>query len=137
VTARRDDFRRVGVEVVAVSMTTPEGLTGYLAGRQMAVPVFADPQRRLYAALRLGRTSWGRLLRPGLVWKYLKLIARGGKVRPVPAGEDALQLGGDLLVGPDRRVLWAYRSADPTDRPSVADLLQAAETAVDARGGTG
>jgi AhpC/TSA antioxidant enzyme len=137
VAARLNDFRRLGVGVVAVSMSGPDGVARYLASHRLTVPLLADPQRSLYTALGLGRTSWGRLLRPGLVWKYLKLIAGGGKVRRVPEGEDALQLGGDFLVSPDRQVLWAYRSADPTDRPSVGDLLRVVQTAVDARDGTG
>jgi hypothetical protein len=122
---RLEDFRRVGVDVLAVSMSQPAGVAMYLANHPMPVPVLADPDRRLYAALELGRTTWARLLRPSLLWKYLKLIARGGKVRRIPEGEDALQVGGDFLVLPDRQVVWAYRGTDPTDRPSVDRILQA------------
>ena len=41
----------------------------------------------------------------------------------MPEGEDALQLGGDFLVDRDGGILWAYRSVDPTDRPTVEQLL--------------
>jgi hypothetical protein len=128
-----EDFRRRGVAVVAVSMGTPEGLNRYLAEHPTAVPMLADPERKLYAALGVGRTSWGRLLRPGVVWKYLKMVVRGGKLRRVPEGEDALQLGGDFLIVRDRQLLWAYRSTDPTDRPSVAELLQVIDESIDGR----
>src|SRR5687767_8121276 len=106
-------------------MSRPAGIAAYLSANPMPVPVLSDPDRRLYAALDLRRTSWARLLRPALLWKYLKLVAGGGKVRRIPEGEDALQLGGDFLVLPDRRVPWAYRGADPTDRPSVDRILHA------------
>ncbi|MBO0697702.1 MAG: AhpC/TSA family protein [Zavarzinella sp.] len=130
-----DEFRRLGAAVVAVSMSPPEGLARYLSDRPMPIPIFADPERKLYATLGLGRTSWGRLIRPGVVWRYLRMIARGGKVRAVPTGEDALQLGGDFLVREDRQVLWAHRSASPTDRPTVENLLQVVRETIDSRPG--
>jgi hypothetical protein len=132
VAGRREDFQAIGVELVAVSMSPPAGVAAYLAAHPGPVPILADPERQLYAALGLGRTTWLRLLRPAVVWKYLKMIGRGSKVRRVPAGEDPLQLGGDFLLGPDRRVLWAYPSTDPTDRPSAEATLAAVRALVPA-----
>lgn len=106
-------------------MSNPESLVRYLAERQLPFPLFADPDRTTYAAFGLGRTTWGRLMRPGVIWGYLKFIARGWKVKRIPEGEDALQLGGDFILDADRRLAWAYRSKDPLDRPSVDDLLRA------------
>jgi peroxiredoxin len=120
---RLDEFRATGITVVAISMSRPDVLARYVAERPLPVPIFADPDRTVYAALELGRTSWVRLLRPRMVARYLGMIARGGKVGRVPEGEDALQLGGDFLVDRQGRIVWAYRSVDPTDRPSVEQLL--------------
>jgi hypothetical protein len=39
--------------------------------------------------------------------------------------EDLLQLGGDFILNRSREIVFAYRSADPTDRPPIADLLAA------------
>jgi hypothetical protein len=121
---RVDEFRACGINVIAISMSQPETLARYLATRAMPIPTFADPDRRVYADLGLRRTTWSKLLRPSIIWKYLKMIVRGGKLRPVPKGEDALQLGGDFLIASDGRILWEYRSADPTDRPTVDELLR-------------
>ena len=115
---------------MAISMSRPDVLARYVAATPLPIPVFADPDRKVYAALGLARTSWARLLRPGLIWRYLRMIAHGGKVRRVPEGEDALQLGGDFLVDGSGRVLWAYRSKDPTDRPVVERLLALASSPV-------
>ena len=123
---RFSEFRTINVGVIAVSMGRPEGAARYLAERPLPFPMLADPDRSAYAALGLGRTSWGRILRPGVMWRYAKHVLHGAKVRRVPEGEDALQTGGDFLIGGDRRLLWAYTSADPTDRPSVDRLLEAA-----------
>ena len=123
---RYPEFQTLGVGVVAVSMSRSEGVARYLAQRPLPFPLLADPDRRAYAALGLGRTTWGRLLRPGVLWRYVKAVLRGGRLRRVPEGEDPLQTGGDFLVGGHRRLLWAYTSPDPTDRPTVADLLKVA-----------
>jgi hypothetical protein len=125
VAKRSEEFRKIDVEVIAVAMSKPEWLARYLMERQPPFPIFADPDRTAYAAFGLGRTSWGRLFRPGIIWGYLKFIARGWKVKPIPEGEDALQLGGDFILDADRRLRWAYRGANPLDRPSVDDLLNA------------
>lgn len=120
---RYADFRALGVGVVAVSMSGPTGVARYLAGRPLPFPVLADPERRAYAALGLGRTTWGRLLRPGVVLRYAGHVLRGAKIRRIPEGEDALQTGGDILIDHDRRLVRAYTSPDPTDRPAVDQLL--------------
>ena len=117
-------FRALGVGVVAVSMSRPDGVARYLAERPLPFPVLADPERRAYAAFGLGRTTLLRLLRPGIGWRYLKGVAAGGRIRRVPEGEDPLQTGGDFLVGPDRRLLWGFASPDPTARPGP-DVLYA------------
>jgi AhpC/TSA antioxidant enzyme len=122
---RADEFRALGSEVAAASMSRPEALARYFAQHPMPFPVLADPDRAAYAAFGLGRTSWARLLRPAIVWKYSRMVLRGARVRRVPEGEDALQLGGDFLIRGDRTLRWAHRGADPTDRPTVDELLQA------------
>ena len=106
-------------------MSKPEWLARYLSERQLPFPLLADPDRSGYAAFGLGRTSWGRLMRPGIIWGYLKFIFRGWKVKRIPEGEDALQLGGDFVVDVGRRLRWSYRSKNPLDRPSVDELLRA------------
>lgn len=107
-------------------MSRPDGVAIYLASRPLPFPLLADPERKAYAAFGLGRTTWARMARPQILWRYGKHVLRGARVRPVPAGEDPLQTGGDFLVGPGRRVLWGHTSPDPTDRPSVDDLVAAA-----------
>lgn len=120
-----EEFRKLGVNIVALSMSTSETLARYLKENELPFPLLADPTKVAYKAFGLDRTSWGRLLRPSSIWKYLKMVAKGGKVRRIPEGEDALQLGGNFLVSTDGRLLWAYRSVNPMDRPTIETLLQA------------
>jgi alkyl-hydroperoxide reductase/thiol specific antioxidant family protein len=128
VAERYPEFRDLGVGVVAVSMSRPEGVARYLAQRPLPFALVADPERRAYAAFGLGRTTWARIARPGVLWRYTKLVAGGAKVRRVPEGEDPLQTGGDFLVDADRRLVWAHTSPDPTARLAVGDLLAVART---------
>jgi hypothetical protein len=126
VAERYPAFQALGVRVVAVSMSRPEGVARYLTERPLPFPVLADPDRRAYAAFGLGRTTWARMIRPGIGWRYLKAVAAGGRIRRIPEGEDALQTGGDFLIGPDRRFAWGFTSPDPTSRPTVDRLLDEA-----------
>jgi hypothetical protein len=118
-----NEFQRLGVGVIAVAMSRPERLAAYLAEQPLPFPLLGDPERRAYVAFQLGRTTWGRMLRPAIGWRFLKAVLRGGRLRGVPKGEDPLQIGGDFLIGLDHQILWVYASPDPTDRPSVDRLL--------------
>ena len=125
---RIGEFRELGVDVAAVSMSKPSSLALYLASNSLPLPIFADPERKAYSAFALGRSTWGQIIRPGVMWRFMKHVVRGAKIRLVPEGEDALQTGGDFLINPNLQLLWAFRSNDPTRRPSVDELVHAART---------
>jgi hypothetical protein len=61
---------------------------------------------------------------PTTIRAYARLLRDGGRVRRPT--EDTLQLGGDFVVGRDGRLVYAYRSEGPADRPSVDELISAA-----------
>lgn len=117
------EFRNLGFGVAAVAMSRPDGVARYLAERPLPFPLLADPEKTAYAAFALKRTTVLRMLRPGIGWRYLKSVLQGGKIRRVPEGEDPLQTGGDFLIDAGK-LLWEYTSPDPTDRPTVDQLLQ-------------
>lgn len=121
-------FQSLSAEVVVVSFVKTARLKQYLSMKPWPFRVFADPDRAAYHAFGLeSATSW-QMLRPSVIWKYLKLIARGRM--PKSAQEDVHQLGGDFVLDAEGRIVFAYRSADPADRPSVAMLLDAVVRAV-------
>lgn len=123
---RLADFEKRGVQVVGLAMCEPAVLKQYLHESSWPFPIYCDPQRELYRALGLARTSWWRILSPGSIFRYLKLIFQGGRVRSMYPGEDPLQLGGDFLIRRDRGIIWSYRSQEPTDRPKLEDILMIA-----------
>ena len=109
--------------MLVVTLSRPEVLTEYLKQNPWPFEVVGDPDLRGYRAFGLQRASWWTYLRGGVLAGYLRLIFRGWKPRQPYEGEDVHQLGGDFIVDGQRRLIYAYPSREPTDRPKVEDLL--------------
>ncbi len=118
-------LRAAGVVVLVVSQAKPPVLAMFLRRHPQPVPVVGDPDRAAYRAFGLERTGLSSFFRPRVVWGYLRLILRGGRLRKPYPGEDVLQLGGDFLLNRTGRVVFAYPSRTATDRPTVEALLAA------------
>jgi peroxiredoxin len=127
---RYEEIRTLGGEVLAVSFAGPDRVAAYVARYPLPFPALADPSRDAYHAFELTRTSWLRMLSPRVLLKYLGLVLRGWMPWKPAAKEDLLQLGGDFVLDRQRRIVYAYPSANPTDRPAVEELVQAVRTAV-------
>ncbi len=123
--AARDQFAARGCSVLVVSQAKPEVLSLYLSRFKWNVPLVCDPERAAYTAFGLDRTGWLTFFKPRVLWGYFRGMVRGYRVKKPYAGEDLLQLGGDFILSRARCVIFAYPSADPTDRPAVSDLLAA------------
>ncbi len=123
--AARDRLAAAGCSVLVVCQAKPEVLSRYLARSDWHVPVVSDPDRAAYAAFGLERTGWLTFLRPKVLAGYARGMLRGYGLKAPYAGEDVLQLGGDFVLDRGGRVVFAYRSAEPTDRPSAESLLAA------------
>jgi peroxiredoxin len=121
------EVRRLGGEVLAVSFAAPAVVARYLQRHPLPFPAVADPERAAYRALGMGRTSWKSILRSAVVFRYLALMVRGWLPGKSGAGEDLLQLGGDFVIDAGRRLVYAHPSVEPTDRPSVQELLRAVQ----------
>lgn len=120
-----DGFRKADAEVLLVVQAAPVMLTVFLRDHPLPFPAVSDPNRAAYHAFGLERTTWARMFRPRALLGYLRLMFRGWGLRRPVAGEDVLQLGGDFILDAEGRLTYAYRSADPADRPGVDELLRA------------
>ena len=118
-------IRSLGGELIAVCQADPGFLRSYLEQYPRPFPVLCDPKRAGYSALGLEHCSWGTFFRPGTLKRYLNLIRKGWIPRWPRSRENLLQLGGDFVIAPDHRLVYAYRSPDPSARPRIEDLLQA------------
>src|SRR5262249_31581021 len=120
-----EEIRRLGGDVLVVSFAPPAQLTAYLVAGAFPFPIVTDPTRHAYQAFGLERTSWSAMLAVRSVLRYLRLILQGWLPRRPREGEDVMQLGGDFVLDATGRVVHAHRSAEPTDRPPVRDLIDA------------
>lgn len=123
VCARREDFDELGVRILIVSFTNNnDWAERWLEETCQAFPMLLDPARQLYQAFGLERSllrSWNL---PTLL-RYARYVLAGRELKGIQG--DSTQLGGDFVVDGTGRLRFAYRSHDPTDRPSAASLLTA------------
>ncbi len=115
---------------VACVTFSPPALLGRFA-QELHVPgieLFGDPERAAYRAFGFGRGSVARVWLHPAVWRRYWRLVRSGQ-RTAWSGQDTLQLGGDVVLAPDGRVAWIYRSVGPDDRPSPDALIAAARRA--------
>ena len=116
-------LKQAGIEVVGVGHAPPPIVQQFLEREPKPFPVVTDPDRVGYKALNLGRVRLRHFLRPRILLNFIKLLFKGEKIRRLTHTEDIFQLGGDYLVGRDRKIFFAYPSQDATDRPSVETIL--------------
>ena len=125
-----EEVRRLGGEVLVVSFAQPAFLALYERKEALPFPLVADLSLAAYHAFGLERATWRELVRAGVLWRYLRLMLRGWAPQRGNKGEDVLQMGGDFVLDARRHLVYAHRSAEPTDRPPIAELLQAVAAAV-------
>jgi len=84
--------------------------------------VLLDRERAVYKAYHLERSrlrSW----HPRVVWIYIKRWFQHGRFYD-SHGDDTSQLGGDFIVDQNGVLRLVYASYDPSDRPSVDELVK-------------
>lgn len=121
----RDEFAALGCSILVVSQAQSAVLTRYLERQSWHVAIVSDPDRIAYRAFGLERTGWSAFFRPKVLWGYFRGLFKGYGVKKPYEGEDLLQLGGDFVLDRSGRVVFAYPSADPTDRPAMSAIVEA------------
>ena len=109
--------------MLVVSFAPLPQLAAFLKENPQPFPVVADPERHAYRAFGLAAASLGGFFRPGVVWRFLKLIFRGWLPKRPAENADIWQLGGDFVLDRDGKVVYSHASKDAADRPSAAELL--------------
>jgi hypothetical protein len=116
------EFEALKTHIVVVSFSQPEQARIWLDETNVPFTLLLDPERKAYRAYGLEYSllrSWGLN-----VWlQYARLLFKGRKWRGIQG--DSGQLGGDIIVDSTGRILLAFRSHDPTDRPDIQSLLAA------------
>lgn len=114
---------REELDVAIVSPAEPESLERVGRELGLTVPLLSDPTWSTYRAFGFGRAGARTLLfSPRTWWAGFRAVLKGRL--PRRPTEDYAELGGDVLLTPDGRVAWIYRSRNAADRPRPADVLR-------------
>ncbi len=112
-------------DAVIMTFADPASLRRHATDRQYNLPVVTSPDQSAYRAFGLGRGSFRQIWGTKTVKRYAEIFRTdgfGNLRRPV---DDTRQLGGDFVIAPDGRLIYAFSSTGPADRPSVDDLIAA------------
>jgi peroxiredoxin len=124
VQAARDQFERSGIAIAVISFAAPDRLISYQRIHQWSFTVLADPERVAYTHFALERLPWRRVFAPATIKFYAVALLKGRKLENY-GRDDYRQSGGDFIVDKRGKVVFAHRSHDPADRPTVQALLGA------------
>lgn len=114
------EFKQSNTQALIISFGSDYWARLWLQETGSPFPLLLDPQRSVYRAYDLERSllrSWN--LRT--IGFYARALLSRSAWRGIQG--DSSQLGGDFVVDADGLIRLAYRSHDPTDRPSVRELL--------------
>ncbi|MBL8823256.1 MAG: redoxin domain-containing protein [Planctomycetia bacterium] len=120
-----EEIRSLGAKLIVVTQSKPQNLIVWLEDNPKPFPVVCDPERMTYKALGLQPGSVWMFLSPKVLGSYFSHMFRGWRIRRPVKQEDLLQLGGDFIVDRSRKLIYAHRSTDPSDRPTVTDIMLA------------
>lgn len=121
------ELKALQAQVVVISFGSTFGAQAWLDEVEARFTILLDPSRAAYTAYGLEYSlarSWSIK-----VWlEYARLMLSGRKWRGIQG--DSGQLGGDFVVDSNGVIRFAHRSDDPTDRPSISQLLVALEDVI-------
>jgi peroxiredoxin len=123
VSAQKSEFDKRGTRIVVVSFVEPSKLRDYQQRRRWPFSVLADPERKAYRIFALPKLDLWRIFSPSTLKLYWRLMRQGMKQEHYGAS-DIFQSGGDFLLDRAGNTLYAHRSRDPADRPTVGTLLE-------------
>ncbi len=113
-------FQKLNADIVAISFGTVYWAKVWLAETAVSFPLLLDQDRNAYQAFGLESSvlrSWGLKN-----MRYYANAIRSGKKFLGTRG-NANQLGGDFIIDKQGIIQLAYPSHDPTDRPSINQIL--------------
>lgn len=118
------DFKSKNLSLVIVTQGTPQEAKVFCEQRAPGVLCLADPERKAYEAYGLERANLWQSFLSFNVWRSNRRLKRerGWNTELPPKGQDAMQMAGTFVIGPDGRIRLPYYYDDIADHPPV-DLL--------------
>jgi len=114
-------FEGNGFQIILVGLGTFDQAEAFKKRFSISLPIICDPEKKLYRTYGLGRGSVASIISPAFLFKGLKTLSRGHSLGS-PQG-DIMQMPGVFLIGTSGNIRYAHYSKDPSDNPSIDDLL--------------
>lgn len=126
--AKQASLEARSVRVLIISFSVLEGAQIWLEQTGCKFPMLLDQQRKIYRTFGLG-SSYSKVMRFGCLLTYSEYGAVDRDLPDVPPRllEDLYQMGGDFLIDESGKVILCHPCKTPLDRPSVEDILKAAD----------
>lgn len=120
VVAHHAELQAAHTDVVTVAFDSLYWSQVWLQETASPFPFLHDPERAAYQAYGL-ESSLLRSWSLSTLWYYLKAVGQGRQT--FGQRGDTHQLGGDFIIDQHGLIQLAHPSREPTDRPSLADIL--------------
>ena len=117
----REELARLNVKVLLVSFSSIKYAHKWIDEVCSIFHLLVDRDKETYRLYGLD-SSLLRTWNLKIVWSYVKLMRAGRKWQGIQG--DSGQMGGDFIIDADSIVRFAYRSHDPSDRPSIETLIK-------------
>lgn len=115
-------IKAAGADVLLVTFHPPDRTRNWARNHKLPFPVASDESRQVYADYGLREASAFELMGPQ---NWLPGIASTLRMRTPPSATMHVnQLGGYFIVDDTAKLLYAYRSQNPSDYPDPDELVR-------------
>jgi len=119
----RATLDQLAAVVLVVTFEPPAIVAQFVEMEAVPFPVLSDVSRQAYTAFGLQRGRASTIWSLATAKSYLRSILHGRLPR-LPRG-DLTQLGGDVVLDADGRIVFVHRSQNPADRPTIETIVTA------------
>jgi hypothetical protein len=124
------DIAELDGQVAVISFARPDHLKRFAERLGHPYLWLADPERRTYRSLGLGRRGILAIAPPRAILGYIRFALRGKIWHPEQL--DVTQMGGDFVFGRNGKLTLRHLSSASDDRPSMEIVMSAFRRAASA-----
>ena len=122
----QEQIRKAGLGIAVITQGTPQSTAIFAKQYGPGLFFLSDTERKAYQAYGLERANIWQTFLSLNVWRSNRRLKkeRGWNTDLPPKGQDAMQMAGTFIIGPDGRIRLPYYYDDIADHPPVELLLR-------------